>query len=71
MSHERGMAIGGESKMFKKKIDFQSENLAVPEVHTGEVKDEQASKMPEREEEDEILYDNVAIPEYRPRHKEE
>lgn len=57
--------------MFKKKIDFESENLAVPEIHTGEVKEKAQQDQEMKETTDEILYDNVAIPEYRPRHKED
>ena len=43
----------------KTKLTFSSENLAVPEIHTGEI--EQEDELPEDTEE--IQYDTLAIPE--------
>ena len=49
----------------KPKLTFQSEELAVPEIHTGEV-----SETEKLEEDVEgIRYDNVAIPEIHLRKK--
>lgn len=47
--------------MFKKKNKYkvESENLAVPEIHTDEEK-EKGTAVPE---EHEIEYDNLAVPE--------
>ena len=46
---------------------IESENLAVPEIHTGEVEDENASE--EQCSKESITYDNVAIPEIHIRRK--
>lgn len=47
--------------MSKEKNNYtvDTENLAVPEVHTGKAKDD----VKEDKDDDEITYDNVAIPE--------
>lgn len=51
----------------KPKLTFSAENLAVPEIHTGEVEPE--DELPENTEE--IQYDTVAIPEiHLKKHKE-
>lgn len=49
----------------KPKLTFQAEELAVPEVHTGEVV--RAEKL--EEDTEEIRYDNVAVPEIHLRRK--
>ncbi len=46
---------------FKKKYKLESENLAVPEIHT----DEQA-KSQKAKDEHEIEYENLAVPEIHP-----
>ena len=47
--------------MDKKKMNltFESENLAVPEIHTNETENE----TDKTDEETSVIYDNVAIPE--------
>lgn len=49
----------------KEKMAVEMENLAVPEVHVGEDKQPSTNSH----EEESILYENVAIPEYRPGRK--
>ena len=48
-------------KTHKAVYEVESENLAVPEVHTGKVRHEAADSTPEAD--CPIHYDNVAIPE--------
>ena len=50
-------------KIRKKRGDYEaeSENLAVPEIHTGEIKEEEKDDKTDKDEY--ITYDNVAIPE--------
>ena len=50
-------------KLRKKHNDYEveSENLAVPEIHTGEVMEEEKDDKTDSDEY--ITYDNVAIPE--------
>lgn len=43
----------------KPKMTFQADEVAVPEVHTGEIAEEKALE----EDDEEIRYDGVAIPE--------
>ena len=49
-------------KIRKKRGDYEveSENLAVPEIHTGEIREEE--KDDKTDKEGYITYDNVAIP---------
>lgn len=54
----------------KKKIDFETDNLAVPEVT---VEDEEAGKAVPEEQEDEeqdVSSENLAFPEYHVKKKE-
>lgn len=53
--------------MDKKKMNltFESENLAVPEIHTNETENE----TDKTDEETSVIYDNVAIPEIHFRKK--
>lgn len=53
-------------KIFKKKYKVESENLAVPEIHTDRAKIEE-----NHEEEQEIEYDNLAMPEIHLPHHED
>lgn len=46
----------------KNKISFDAENLAVPEVHTGEVVPEEVE---EEEDELEIQFETLAVPEIK------
>lgn len=55
-----------ERKEKIKKYRVDTENLAVPEIHIGEVK-EQKGEI--KEEEDSIAYDEVAVPEIHVRKK--
>ena len=54
-------AFKGLKNLKKKKmhLTFESENLAVPEIHTNETKDE----ADDRQNSSGILYDNLAMPE--------
>ena len=52
-------------KKEKVKYDVASENLAVPEVHTGEVEQTETDPQPDEP----ITYENVAIPEIHIRRK--
>lgn len=49
-----------QNKKLTEEYEIETENLAVPEIHTGkiEIKDEEPTEI-----EDEIVYDDVAIPE--------
>lgn len=49
-----------EKKEQRKRYRVDTENLAVPEIHIGEVKEDKGEI---KEEEDSITYDEVAIPE--------
>lgn len=51
----------------KKKLSFEAENLAVPEVHTGSV--ESNEKL--EDSKDDIQYDTLAIPEIHIHHNSE
>ncbi len=59
----------------KPKMDVEAEDVAVPEVHTGEVDETYLEKPdPGEDEGEEIRYDDVAIPEVhirRMEHREE
>ena len=52
-------------KKEKVKYDVASENLAVPEVHTGEVEHTETDPQPDEP----ITYEHVAIPEIHIRRK--
>lgn len=45
-------------------LSFESENLAFPEVHTGELDEEDAQKTEEKSPA--VQYENVAVPEIHP-----
>ena len=49
----------GRKKKEKASYKVESENLAIPEVHIGDVPEE----APESDPEENITYENVAIPE--------
>lgn len=53
----------------KKGLSFDSENLAVPEVHVDENKVPPLEGEPAPEGRGDIAYDTLAIPEYRPKKK--
>lgn len=55
-----------EKKEKRMKYRVDTENLAVPEIHIGEAK-EQKGEI--KEEEDPITYDEVAIPEIHVRRR--
>lgn len=46
-------------------LSFESENLALPEIHTGEVEEESVADQPiaDGTEDLSVQYDTVAIPE--------
>lgn len=67
-------------KKYMGNLTFDSDNLAVPEIHTHEEKVEIADRKAEEKEAEEeakkemessIFFDNVAIPEYHVRKKEQ
>ena len=58
--------FGKKRKIKSTEYKIESENLAVPEIHTGEVKEEEHEKETVKES---ITYDNVAIPEIHIRKK--
>lgn len=63
------MSLFHKDKKEKTKLTVESEELAIPEVHTGEVDEAE----PEEKDTEEIRYDNVAVPEIHIRkleHKE-
>ena len=45
-------------------LSFESENLAFPEIHTGEVDEEDDNKA--GEDSPSVQYENVAVPEIHP-----
>ena len=45
-------------------LSFESENLAFPEVHTGELDEEDTQKTEEKSPA--VQYENVAVPEIHP-----
>ena len=52
----------------KKRPDIAYDNLAIPEIHTGEVQPE-PEKPREESEGYTVDYDNLAVPEINPPHK--
>jgi len=52
----------------KMHLTFESENLAVPEIHTNE--DEEEKDINDSEE-NRVVYDNLAMPEIIIRHKKQ
>ena len=60
-------AFKGLKNLKKKKmhLTFEAENLAVPEIHTNESKNE----ADDRQESSGIYYDNLAMPEIHISHK--
>lgn len=52
----------------KMHLTFESENLAVPEIHTNEDEEE---KDTNDSEESRVVYDNLAMPEIIIRHKKQ
>lgn len=55
----------------KRKFDIAYENLAIPEIHTGEAEaPEQAPEKPQTETGGyTVEYENLAIPEINPHHR--
>ena len=49
----------------KRQLTFETENLALPEIHTGVCEDGETDKKAEDGEKESIRYDNVAVPEIR------
>lgn len=53
--------FGRKKRTKRTKYKVESENLAVPEIHTGEV--DHSDDTNKEEPEESITYENVAIPE--------
>jgi len=52
----------------KMHLTFESENLAVPEIHTNE---DDGEEQTEGSEDSRVVYDNLAMPEIIIRHKKQ
>lgn len=53
----------------KHKIDYFSENLAVPEIHVDSADEASDNDTDDNDSVDEMVFDNLAIPEIKIRHK--
>lgn len=53
----------------KHKIDYFSENLAVSEIHVDSADEASDNDIDDNDSGDEMVFDNLAIPEIKIRHK--